>query len=70
MEYLMFVATDPEPDRSDAPEEVDIEDWVAEYDTRGIRLRLDEAIEVASRHPMARGGRIELRPIWPIDDDG
>jgi hypothetical protein len=25
---------------------------------------LDEAIEVASKHPMARFGRIELRPIW------
>jgi len=114
VEYLMFVATDPEPDRSDAPEDPDIDDWVAEYDARGIRIRgerlrppsdatlvrvrdgrllvtdgpyteskewiagydilecesLDEAIEVASRHPMARGGRIELRPIWPIDDGG
>ena len=25
---------------------------------------LDEAIEVASKHPMARFGRIELRPFW------
>jgi hypothetical protein len=24
---------------------------------------LDEAIEVASAHPMARGGRIEIRPL-------
>jgi hypothetical protein len=24
---------------------------------------LDEAIEVARTHPMARGGRIELRPL-------
>jgi hypothetical protein len=26
---------------------------------------LDEAIEVASRHPWARSGRIEVRPVWP-----
>jgi hypothetical protein len=25
---------------------------------------LDEAIEVASRHPMARYGTIEVRPFW------
>lgn len=28
---------------------------------------LDEAIEVASKHPMARFGRIEVRPTWPWD---
>ena len=26
---------------------------------------LDEAIEVASRHPVARIGTIEVRPFWP-----
>ncbi len=26
---------------------------------------LDEAIEVASRHPTAKIGTFELRPIWP-----
>jgi hypothetical protein len=30
---------------------------------------LDEAIELASRHPMARFGRLELRAVWPFDDD-
>ena len=25
---------------------------------------LDEAIEVAARHPGAKNGRIELRPLW------
>lgn len=30
---------------------------------------LDEAIEVASKHPMARFGRIELRPFWNWDAD-
>lgn len=29
---------------------------------------LDAAIEVASRHPMARLGRIEIRPVWPLDE--
>jgi hypothetical protein len=107
MQYVMFVATDPEHDRS-GDEGVPIEQWVAENDERGTRLwgnrlqpvqdatlvrvrggetivtdgpfteskewiagfdilecrDLDEAIEIASRHPMARGGRIELRPFW------
>ena len=26
---------------------------------------LDDAIDFASRHPMARAGRIEIRPFWP-----
>ncbi|MFI6230738.1 YciI family protein [Micromonospora echinospora] len=30
---------------------------------------LDEAVEVASRHPMAWRGRIELRPFWLDDED-
>jgi hypothetical protein len=25
---------------------------------------LDEAIEVASKHPMARAGMVEVRPLW------
>ena len=28
---------------------------------------LDEAIEVASKHPMAWAGQIEVRPLWPHD---
>jgi hypothetical protein len=28
---------------------------------------IDEAIQIASKHPMARFGRLELRPFWPID---
>ena len=27
---------------------------------------LDEAIEIASKHPIARYGTIEIRPIWPM----
>ena len=41
-------------------------EWIAGFDVLECR-DLDEAIEVASRHPMARFGRIELRPIWPLD---
>lgn len=28
---------------------------------------LDEAIEVARRHPMARLGLLEVRPFWPFE---
>jgi hypothetical protein len=28
---------------------------------------LDEAIAVAAKHPMARWGCVEIRPIWPFD---
>jgi hypothetical protein len=28
---------------------------------------LDEAIEVASKHPVAKFGALELRPFWPFD---
>jgi hypothetical protein len=30
---------------------------------------LDEAIEIARRHPMARLGVLEVRPFWPFADD-
>lgn len=28
---------------------------------------LDEAIVVASKHPMAKAGALELRPLWPFE---
>ena len=43
-------------------------EWIAGFDILECD-DLDEAIEVASRHPMARGGRIELRPFHPVDED-
>ena len=43
-------------------------EWIAGFDVLDCR-DLDEAIEVASRHPMAPFGRIELRPMWPFDVD-
>ncbi|MEI5585292.1 MULTISPECIES: YciI family protein [unclassified Agromyces] len=41
-------------------------EWVAGFDLVEVR-DLSEAIEVAAKHPMARGGAIELRPLWPFD---
>jgi hypothetical protein len=114
MEYLLFIAVDPEAEAHDPTDtSVDnIEDWVDEGKRRGINLRgdrlrpteeakvvrrrggellvsdgpfveskefiagydlletadLDEAIEYASRHPMSKGGRVEIRPIWPFEE--
>ncbi len=112
MKYLMFVATDTEPD-TDPSAAPDIETWFEDVNGRGkwvmgdrlrpredattVRVRsgellvtdgpfteskewvvgfdvlecddLDEAIEIASKHPMAHHGRLEVRPFWPIDED-
>lgn len=50
---------------------LEAKEWVAGFDILECR-DLDEAIEVASRHPMARYGTLELRPFWPLelDDEG
>jgi hypothetical protein len=39
-------------------------EWIAGFDIVECD-NLDEAIDFASRHPMARAGRIEIRPFWP-----
>ncbi len=108
MKFMMLVCSDSEPDedRSD-----NIEQWVADVDSRGqrvlgsalaapesattVRVRkgelllsdgpftetkevivgfdvlecahLDEAIEIARAHPMARLGQLELRPFRDPD---
>ena len=41
-------------------------EWIAGYDIIDCK-DLDEAIDYASRHPMARFGRIEIRPMWPMN---
>lgn len=41
-------------------------EWIAGFDLLDV-ADLDEAIELASKHPMARFGRIEVRPVWPFD---
>jgi len=110
MKYMMFVATDTEPDTV-REKPTDIEEWLADVDGRGkrmtgdrlrpigdartVRVRagktivtdgpfaetkeaivgfdilecdsLEEAVDIASRHPMARAGRIEVRAFWPFE---
>ena len=41
-------------------------DWIGGFDIVECS-DLDEAIEVAAAHPMARFGTIEIRPVWPIE---
>lgn len=41
-------------------------EWIAGFDILEAET-LEEAIEIAGRHPMATGGIIELRPAWPLD---
>jgi hypothetical protein len=45
---------------------VESKEWLAGYDLLEA-ASLDEAIEYASRHPMAKGGHIEVRAIWPFE---
>ena len=41
-------------------------EWIAGFDLIDV-ADLDEAIEIASKHPMARFGRVEVRPTWPLE---
>ena len=41
-------------------------EWIAGFDVLECK-DLDEAIEIASLHPQASGGKIELRPFWPLE---
>ena len=38
-------------------------EWIAGFDILEC-ADLDEAVELAARHPMAKLGAIELRPVW------
>lgn len=40
-------------------------EWIAGFDIIEAD-DLDEAIGVAAGHPMARFGRVEVRPVWPF----
>ena len=42
-------------------------EWIAGFDILECE-NLDEAIAIASRHPQANGGKLELRPIWTDDN--
>jgi hypothetical protein len=39
-------------------------EWIAGFDVLECD-DLETAIEIASKHPMARFGKIEIRPFWP-----
>lgn len=41
------------------------QEWIGGFDIIECP-DLDTAIEIAAAHPMARGGRIEIRPFWPL----
>ncbi|MFL6161425.1 MAG: YciI family protein [Jatrophihabitantaceae bacterium] len=43
-------------------------EWIVGFDILECE-DLDEAIEIASKHPVARSGRIEIRPFWDGDED-
>ncbi|GAA1430345.1 YciI family protein [Microlunatus lacustris] len=43
-------------------------EWIAGFDVLEC-ADLDEAVKIAAKHPMAYTGRLELRPIWPMDQD-
>ena len=42
-------------------------EWIAGFDILECK-DLDEAIEVAAAYPMARFGRLEVRPFWPFEE--
>jgi hypothetical protein len=42
-------------------------EWIAGFDVLECDS-MDEAIAIASRHPMAREGRIEVREFWPLSE--
>jgi hypothetical protein len=43
-------------------------DWIAGFDVIECDS-LEEAVEIAAQHPMARAGQIQIRPIWPFDEE-
>jgi len=42
-------------------------EWIAGFDILECD-DLDEAIEIAAKHPQANGGKLELRPFWPFQE--
>jgi hypothetical protein len=75
MEYMLFIATDTEPDTSaDVP---DVDEWVAEGTRRGIRLRgdalrpLDDATTVRIRdgHVLVTDGPYTESKEWIVGYD-
>ncbi len=46
---------------------VEGKDYIAGFDVIEA-ADLDEAIEIASKHPVVRAGLVEIRPFWPFED--
>jgi hypothetical protein len=111
--YMLLVCTDPAADPGGLDRMEPVDSWVADLDSRGVRLfgselalpgtarsvrvwddqvivtdgpfaetkeqvvgfdvldcaDLDEAIKAAARHPMARGGLLEVRPFGTLRKD-
>ncbi|GCD90260.1 YciI family protein [Nocardioides sp. LS1] len=42
-------------------------EWIAGFDVIDADS-LEDAIRIASRHPQANGGKLELRPFWTDED--
>ncbi|MBN9609856.1 MAG: hypothetical protein BGO26_18090 [Actinobacteria bacterium 69-20] len=40
-------------------------EWIAGFDVLECGS-IEEAVAIAAKHPMARGGRIEVREFWPL----
>ena len=59
MKYMMLVCMNPAIEAAEADIEKGVEAWIAETDGKGLRLEehpldrkdLDEAIEIAAKHP-------------------
>ena len=45
---------------------LETQEWIAGYDILECDS-LNDAIDIASRHTMARHGAIEIRPLWPLN---
>ncbi|MGZ4446514.1 MAG: YciI family protein [Nocardioides sp.] len=51
---------------SDGPY-AETKEWIAGFDVIDADS-WDDAVRIASRHPQANGGRLELRPFWTDED--
>lgn len=41
------------------------DEWIGGFDVLDVDS-IDEAVDLASRHPGAAGGRVEVRAAWPL----
>jgi len=64
MRYMLIHTDDPS--LASGWDDEETKEQIAGYDVLEC-ADLDETIEVASRHPMARLGILEVRPFWPFE---